>query len=67
MRIFPQSIVKLNTNLQAVDVNVAAHKTIILCSVYLAPRILMGDVYGHHTLWGCEDVNNRGQQFEDLI
>ena len=22
---------------------------------------------GHHTLWGCEDVNNIGQQLEDLI
>ena len=77
----PQSIVTLNTNLQA-------HKTITLCSVYLPPRnhfnfnpkdlqnvidqlpslcILMGDFNGHHTLWGCEDVNNRGQQLEDLI
>ena len=27
----------------------------------------MGDFSGHHTLWGCEDVNNRGQQLEDLI
>ena len=27
----------------------------------------MGDCNGHHTLWGCEDVNNRGQQLEDLI
>ena len=27
----------------------------------------MGDFNGHHTLWGCEDVNNRGQQLEDLI
>ena len=29
--------------------------------------ILMGDINGHHTLWGCEDVNNRGQQLEYLI
>ena len=84
----PQSIVTLNTNLQAVAVKVTAHKTITLCSVYLPPRnhfnfnpkdlqsvidqlpspfILMGDFNGHHTLWGCEDVNNRGQQLEDLI
>ena len=84
----PQSIIKLNTNLQAVAVKVTAHKTITLCSVYLPPRnhfnfnpkdlqnvidqlpspfILMGDFYGHHTLWWCEDVNNRGQQLEDLI
>ena len=69
-------------------VEVTAHKTITLCSVYLPPRnhfnfnpkdlqnvidqlpshfILMGDFNGHHTLWGCEDVNNRGQQLEDLI
>ena len=27
----------------------------------------MGDFNGHHTLWGCEDVNNRGQQWENLI
>ena len=27
----------------------------------------MGDLYRHHTLWGCEDVNNRGLQLEDLI
>ena len=27
----------------------------------------MGDFNGHHTLWGCQDVNNRGQQLEDLI
>ena len=27
----------------------------------------MGDFNGHHTLWGCEDVNNRGQQLEGLI
>ena len=79
----PQSIVTLNTNLQ-----VTAHKTITLCSVYLPPRnhfnfnpkdlqsvidqlpspfILMGDFNGHHTLWGCKDVNNRGQQLEGLI
>ena len=34
----PQSIIKLNTNLQAVAVKVTAHKTITLCSVYLPPR-----------------------------
>ena len=77
-----QSIVTLNTNLQAVAVKVTAHKTITLCSVYLPPRnhfnfnpkyledvnyqlsslfILMGDFSGHHTLWGCEEINNRGQ------
>ena len=80
----PQSIVTLNK----MAVNVTAHKTITLCSVYLPPRnhfnfnpkdlhsvidqlpspfILMGDFNGHHTLWGCGDVNNRGQQLEDLI
>ena len=32
-----------------------------------SPFILMGDFNGHHTLWGCENVNNRGQQLEDLI
>ena len=32
-----------------------------------SPFILMGDFNGHHTLWGCGDVNNRGQQLEDLI
>ena len=81
----PQSIVTLNTNLQAM---VTPHKTITLGSVYFPPRnhlnfnpkdlqsvidqlpspfILMRDFNGHHTLWGCGDVNNRGQQLEDLI
>ena len=32
-----------------------------------SPFILMGDFNCHHTLWGCVDVNNRGQQLEDLI
>ena len=32
-----------------------------------SPFIMMGDFNGHQTLWGCEDVNNRGQQLEDLI
>ena len=27
----------------------------------------MGDFNGHHTLWGCEEVINRGKQLEDLI
>ena len=27
-----------------------------------SPFILMGEFNGHHTLWGCEDINNRGQQ-----
>ena len=27
----------------------------------------MGGFNGHHTLCGCEDVNKRGQQLEDLI
>ena len=27
----------------------------------------MGDFNSHHTLWGCEEVNNRGQNLEDLI
>ena len=84
----PESIVTLNTNLQAQAVKVTANKTITLCSVYLphrnhfnfnpkdlhnvidqlpSPFILMRYFNGHHTLWGCEDVNNRGQQLEDLI
>ena len=86
--VIAQSIVTLNTNLQAVAVKVTAHKTITLCSVYLPPHnhfkfnpkdlhdviyelpspfILMGDINGHHTLLGCEDINNRGQQLEHLI
>ena len=81
----PQSIVTLNTNLQAVAVKVTVHKTITLCLVYLlpcnhftfnlqdvidqlpSPFILMGDFSGYDTLWGCEEMNNRGQQLEDLI
>ena len=72
----PQSIVTLNTNIQAVPVKVTVHKILTLCSVYLPPRnhfsfnpkylqdvidqlpspfIVMG------YLWGCEEVNNRGQ------
>ena len=34
MRIFPQSIVKLNTNLQAVDVKVTAHNTNSMFSLF---------------------------------
>ena len=33
----PQSIITLNTNLQAVALKVTTHKTITLCSVYLPP------------------------------
>ena len=29
--------------------------------------IVMEYFNGHHTLWGCKEVNNRGQQLEDLI
>ena len=32
-----------------------------------SPFIVMGDFNGHHTLLGCEEVNNRGQQLENLI
>ena len=32
-----------------------------------SPFILMGDFNGHYTLWGCGDVNNRGDELEDLI
>ena len=83
-----QSILDLNTNLQAVAVRVTAHKTFTICSIYLPPRnhftfnprdlqdlidqlptpfIIMGDFNAHHTMWGCEDVNIRGKQLEDLI
>ena len=34
----PQSMVTLNTNLQAVAIKVTAHETINLCSVYLPPH-----------------------------
>ena len=27
----------------------------------------MADSNGHHTLWGCEEVINRGKELEDLI
>jgi len=84
----PQSVVALNTKLQAVAVRVTAHKAITICSIYLPPRnnfnfnprdlqdlfdqlptpfVVMGDFNGHHTMWGCEDVNIRGKQLEDLI
>ena len=29
--------------------------------------ILKGDFIGHHTLWGCEEVNNVGKQLENVI
>ena len=32
-----------------------------------SPFILMGYFNDHHTLLGCEEVNNRGKQLEDLI
>ena len=28
---------------------------------------MLGDFNGHHTLWGCEKVINRGKQLEDLL
>ena len=83
MRIFPQSIVTLNSHLQAVAVKVTADKTITQCSLYLThhnhfmfnPKdlqdiidqlpssfILYGDFSANHTLSGCKEVNNRGQQ-----
>ena len=31
------------------------------------PFILMEDFNGHHTLWGCNEVTNRGKHLEDLI
>ena len=27
----------------------------------------MGNFNGQNALWGCEEVNNRGKQLEDLI
>ena len=61
-------------------VKVRTYKTITLCSLYLPPRnhfnfnhqlsspfILMRNFNGHHILWGCEKVNNRVKQLEDLI
>ena len=27
----------------------------------------MMDFNGHHILWGCEEVNVRGKQLEDVI
>ena len=37
LRIFPQSIVTLNTNLLSVAVKVTAHKITTFCSVYVPP------------------------------
>ena len=54
------SIVTLNTDFNPKDLQNVIHQL-------PSPFILMGDFNGHHTLWGCEDVNNRGQQLEDLI
>ena len=74
----PQSIITLNTNLQVVAVKVTAHKTITLCSVYLLPRShfhfnpknlqdVIDQLPSPFILMGFGDVNNRGQQLEDLI
>ena len=29
--------------------------------------MMLGDFSGHHTLWGYEEVNNRGQLLENVI
>ena len=79
----PLSIVTLNTNLQDVAVKLTAHIATSITSrnhfnfnpydlqgifhQLRSPFILMGDFSSHHTLWGCEEVNNRDQQLEDLI
>ena len=31
------------------------------------PPFILIDCNGHHTLWECEEVNNRAKQLEDLI
>ena len=31
------------------------------------PPFILIDFNGHHTLWECEEVNNRAKQLEDLI
>ena len=31
------------------------------------PFMLLGDVKGHHTMWGCRDINPRGRIIEDFL
>ena len=31
------------------------------------PFIILGDMNGHHSLWGCSDRNERGEILEDFI
>lgn len=31
------------------------------------PFIILGDLNGHHTLWGCKDINDKGELIEQFI
>ena len=31
------------------------------------PFMLLGDFNGHHTMWGCRDINPRGRIIEDFL
>ena len=31
------------------------------------PFMLLGDFNGHHTMWGCRDINPRGRLIEDFL
>ena len=55
----PQSVIALNTNLQAVVVKVTAHKTVALCSVYLPPR--------NHFTFNPKDLQDLIVQFPSFI
>ena len=73
----PQSLIPLNTNLQAVAVKVTLHRTIHVCSIYLPPGdrfnmadlisqlpkpfIIMGDFNSHSNVWGCRDTDQKGR------
>ena len=82
----PHQQITLNTNLQAVAVNINCHRPMTICSVYLPPSrsvdvvelrqlvkqlpkpfMLLGDFNGHHTMWGCRDIDPRGRIIEDFL
>ena len=45
----------------------AAGKTIAQMPKLPKPFMLLGDFNGHHTMWGCRDINPRGRIIEDFL
>ena len=78
----PHSQFDLNTNLQAVAVNVTLSKKVTICSIYLPPSDTLSKnslvnlidqllhpfiLVGDSKVWGCSDTNDRGEIIEYVI